>query len=149
MEVLITIGGSSAAPQKPELTPASRKQFDEKKNQLLSLLFSASGKNQDSNIPQYYALSQNYPNPFNPATTIKYQLPKTTKVKLEVYNILGQRVKTLVDGLQPADYYKIEWDGRNHHGRQVGSGLYIYRLIAKAADGSENFVKVKKMLLIR
>lgn len=100
-------------------------------------------------IPETFNISQNYPNPFNPVTTIKYQLPTASKTKLEIYNILGQKVKTLVDAQQPADYYTLRWDGTNNHGTQVGSGLYIYRLIAEAADGSESFVEVKKMPLIR
>jgi hypothetical protein len=104
---------------------------------------------EDKQKPEVYILYQNYPNPFNPTTIIKYQLPKTADVKLEIFNILGQKVKTLVDAQQPADYYRIEWDGSNNNGVSVGTGVYLCRLIAEATDGSENFVKVKKMLLVR
>ncbi|NIV15947.1 MAG: T9SS type A sorting domain-containing protein, partial [Aliifodinibius sp.] len=100
-------------------------------------------------IPKTYSLFQNYPNPFNPQTTIKYQLPKPSRVKLEVFNILGQRVITLVNHLQLADYYTVQWNGINNSGVKVGSGMYIYRLTAEAADGSETFTRVKKMLLVR
>jgi len=95
-------------------------------------------------IPKTYFLRQNYPNPFNPTTTIEYGLPKNSKVKLVIYNILGQEVKVLVDDKeQKAGYYKIEWDSRNHFGIRVASGMYIYRIRA------EKFVKVRKMVLIK
>lgn len=99
-------------------------------------------------IASYY-LSQNYPNPFNPFTHIKYQLPKPSKVKLEIFNILGQMVKTLVDKYQTADYYTVEWKGLNDYGHRVGSGVYIYRITAESLDGSKNFVKSKKLLMVK
>ncbi|NIR49004.1 T9SS type A sorting domain-containing protein, partial [candidate division KSB1 bacterium] len=128
---------------------AAFQEYQRKSESILNALFRSGQVRKQDQIPQKFQLLQNFPNPFNPTTTIKYQLPKTTNVRLEIYNILGQRIKTLVDAQQPADYYTIQWDGRNNHGVQVGSGLYIYRLIAEAVDGSENFVKVRKMLLVR
>ncbi len=100
-------------------------------------------------ITSDFKLSQNYPNPFNPVTTIKYQLPKTSKVTLEIFNILGQKVITLVNNSQAPDYYTIQWKGINNSGNKIGSGVYIYRLIAKSLDGSENFVSAKKMMIIK
>jgi len=100
-------------------------------------------------ITSDFKLSQNYPNPFNPVTTIKYQLPKTSKVTLEIFNILGQKVITLVNKNQMPDYYTIQWKGINNSGNKIGSGVYIYRLIAKSLDGSENFVSAKKMMIIK
>ncbi|NIT53389.1 MAG: T9SS type A sorting domain-containing protein [candidate division Zixibacteria bacterium] len=100
-------------------------------------------------LPRRFALHQNVPNPFNPTTAIKYDLPKPARVKLEVFNILGQRVITLVNHLQSADYYTVQWNGINTSGVKVGSGMYIYRLTAEATDGSDTFTKVKKMLLVR
>lgn len=116
---------------------------------LLNKLFESGSPEAQASVPQTFGLSQNYPNPFNPVTTITYQLPVAGKVRLEIYNILGQKVKTLVDAQQPAEYYTLQWDGRNDHGRQVGSGMYIYRLITETADGGKGFVKARKMLLIR
>lgn len=90
-----------------------------------------------------YALNQNYPNPFNPITTISYQLHTSNDVELTIYNILGQRVKSLVDEKQPAGFYQVRWDGKNEKNQQVSSGIYFYRLRA----GS--FVHTKKMILLR
>lgn len=63
-----------------------------------------------------YILFQNYPNPFNPSTTIKYQLPKTSSVKLEIFNVPGQKIRTLSDEQKEAAYYQIPWDGLNEQG---------------------------------
>ena len=82
-----------------------------------------------SALPQGFALGQNYPNPFNPSTVIPYQLPTTTHVRLEVFNLLGQRLATLVDGERPAGAHMTQWDGTDAAGRAVGAGVYIYRLI--------------------
>jgi hypothetical protein len=94
-------------------------------------------------VPVQFGLSQNYPNPFNPSTTIKYQLAQDSHVSLTIYDILGQRVKTLVNGLQQAGYYNITWDGTNNFGSKVTSGIYIYRL------QSGNFIKTLKMSLLK
>lgn len=94
-------------------------------------------------LPFEYDLSQNYPNPFNPVTTIKYQLPEVTEVNLTVYNQLGQVVKTLVKTEQEAGYYKVQWNGTNDFGRQIASGVYLFRIQA----GS--FVDVKKMIFLK
>ncbi|MEW6654809.1 MAG: FlgD immunoglobulin-like domain containing protein, partial [Bacteroidota bacterium] len=94
-------------------------------------------------IPSEFALSQNYPNPFNPTTSIKFQLAQDAKVNLVVYDMLGQRVRTLVDGIQEAGFYTVRWDGSNDFGSKVSSGIYIYRLQA----GS--FVSTLKMNLMK
>jgi len=94
-------------------------------------------------IPKVFDLKPNYPNPFNPSTTIKYQLPKAVDVQLEIYNILGQRVKTLVNKKAEPGYYEVVWDGTNDFGQKVASGLYIYRI--KAGD----YVKSYKMILMK
>ncbi len=95
-------------------------------------------------IPDQFELSQNYPNPFNPTTTIKYQISQDTRVTLTVYDMLGQVVKTLVNGTQQqAGYYDATWDGLNNFGQQVSSGIYIYRLEAGP------FVKTLKMNLLK
>jgi len=94
-------------------------------------------------LPSDFILYQNYPNPFNPTTTIKYELPILSVVKVQIINILGQTVNTLVDKTQAKGTHKISWDGSDSQGKQVASGLYFYSI------QTENFVKTKKMLLIR
>lgn len=94
-------------------------------------------------IPDYYNLYQNYPNPFNPITTIKYQLPKKSAVKIEVFNTLGQRIKTLEDKDQLPGNYEVIWNGKDEFGQTVASGIYIYKI------HTQDFVKTKKMILIR
>jgi len=81
-----------------------------------------------SQAPVGFTLEQNYPNPFNPSTTIRYQLPKTTEVVLKIYNIFGQEVRTLVNARQPVGMNAVVWDGRDQSGKEVSSGIYIYRL---------------------
>lgn len=90
-----------------------------------------------------YHLSQNYPNPFNPTTTISYGIKKDNRVRLTIYNLLGQKVRTLVNASQPAGNYKVIWNGRDKNNQQVSNGIYIYRIT------SGNFVKTKKMILLK
>jgi len=99
--------------------------------------------NTASNLPNVFSLSQNYPNPFNPTTLIKYDLPRDCRVRLDVYNVVGQRVTTLVDGNQIAGYKSVSWDGRDENGCQVSSGVYLYRIQAGG------FTQVRKMVLLR
>jgi photosystem II stability/assembly factor-like uncharacterized protein len=94
-------------------------------------------------VPGQFGLSQNYPNPFNPSTVIQYQLAQDSHVGLTIYDILGQKIKTLVSGMQQAGYYNITWDGTNNSGNKVASGIYIYRLQAG------NFTKTLKMNLLK
>ncbi|MDH4224001.1 MAG: T9SS type A sorting domain-containing protein [candidate division Zixibacteria bacterium] len=94
-------------------------------------------------IPKEFSLAQNYPNPFNPITTVSYALPVDAPVKLTIYNILGQRVKTLVDDYQTAGYKQVIWDGTNENGQEVSSGIYFYQIKA----GS--FSKTAKMSMLK
>ncbi|MFQ5582971.1 MAG: FlgD immunoglobulin-like domain containing protein [Calditrichia bacterium] len=98
----------------------------------------------DNLLPDKFALLQNYPNPFNPTTTIKYQLPISSEVRLEIYNMLGQKIRTLVDETMKPGYYEVVWDGRNSHGQQVSSGIYFYRFTA-----GEDFIRTNKMILMK
>jgi hypothetical protein len=93
--------------------------------------------------PTDFALHQNYPNPFNPSTIIQYALPRTALVKIEVYNVLGQRVRTLVDRIEEPGYKIINWNGKDDSGNQVCSGVYFCRICAG------DFVKSKKMTLLK
>jgi hypothetical protein len=97
----------------------------------------------DYGLPERYELGHNYPNPFNPATFIEYNLPVRSEVKLYVYNLLGQKVATLVDRSQPAGKYRISWDGTDEGGRSVASGFYFYRIDA------DNYCEARKMLLLK
>ena len=94
-------------------------------------------------IPTEFSLDQNYPNPFNPTTTIKYGLKEASDVELTVYNMLGQKVRTLVSAQQNAGYQSIQWDGRNDNGSKVASGIYIYKLSAN------DFVSSRKLILMK
>ena len=91
----------------------------------------------------HYYLSNNYPNPFNPVTTINYQIPENTHVQISVYNILGQKVKILMNKKQETGQYTIQWDGLNTKTEQVGSGVYF--IIFK----TDNYTKIQKMVLLR
>jgi hypothetical protein len=98
-----------------------------------------------SEIPTEYILHQNYPNPFNPVTSITYELPVESKVRLSVYNILGELVAIIADDLQDEGYHSSDWDASN-----VASGVYFYKLEAAGmSDNSKSFVQIKKMLLTK
>ena len=95
-------------------------------------------------IPTQFELFPNFPNPFNPSTTIKYAVPEATAVSLVVYNMLGQKVATLMSGTeQPAGYHAVVWDGRSDAGTQVASGVYVVRMRAG------RFVQTQKMVLVK
>jgi serine protease AprX len=107
------------------------------------LLDTPVGIEEETPVPRSYAVSRNYPNPFNPSTTIEYQLPQSSEVKLVVYNSLGQKVRTLLNQSVESGYHKLLWDGRNDAGFSVASGIYIYRF--EAGD----FRKIQKMILLK
>ena len=104
---------------------------------------SALGIEDISALPKEFALHQNYPNPFNPITTIKYELPKESLVKIIVFNLMGKEVRTLVSQKQNAGYQTVIWDALDNFGRQVSSGYYIYIMQA------ESFHKTQKMILLK
>jgi hypothetical protein len=91
-----------------------------------------------------YKLQDNYPNPFNPSTTIKYELPQESNVKVSIYSILGEELTQLVNTQQSAGYYNVTWNAHN-----LSSGIYLVRISANSINGNSNFVDVKKMLLIK
>ena len=103
---------------------------------------SLAGLGGDSAVPDQFSLGQNYPNPFNPSTIIPYQLPASAPVRLEVYNLLGQRIATLVDEEQPAGFHHARWDGTDGAGRAVGAGVYLYRLQSGPAVATERMVLI-------
>ncbi len=94
--------------------------------------------------PMDYRLDNNYPNPFNPATTLRYTLPDESSVSLRIYNILGEVVSNLVNEVQSAGYYEMNFNATGY-----ATGVYIYTFQAKSTDGSKEFNSVKKMMLIK
>ena len=97
---------------------------------------------QDSE-PQDFALEQNFPNPFNSGTAIRFALPTQARVELAVYNLAGQKLATLLEGVRRAGSYSLNWDGRDDQGRELASGIYLYRLRAGEQTA------LKKLLLLR
>ena len=97
----------------------------------------------DLTLPETFVLYQNYPNPFNPETNISYDLPKDGLVSVNVYDMKGTLVKTLVNDVQSSGYRTLKWNGTNDKGQKVSAGLYLYRIEA------EGFTDTKKMALIK
>jgi len=95
------------------------------------------------NLPADFALAQNYPNPFNPETAIEFLLPVASDVELTIYNVLGQRVRALIDGSRPAGIQRVVWNGCDDRGQRVTSGVYFYRL----TSGSDTMTR--KMMFLK
>lgn len=94
-------------------------------------------------LPAKFELTQNYPNPFNPDTKIEFAVPQKSQVDLVIYNVMGQKVKTLVSGVLDAGWKQVTWDGTDDYGNIVASGIYLYKL--NAGD----YVDSKKMSLLK
>ncbi len=94
-------------------------------------------------LPHTFQLYQNYPNPFNLVTNIQFYLIRAAKVKLEIYNVLGQKVRTLMNGEMEAGEHRLQWDGSNNTGNTLGSGIYFFRI------SIGDFVKTRKMILLK
>ena len=95
------------------------------------------------NIVKSFKLMQNYPNPFNPSTTIQYEIPKTGKVEVSIFDINGRLIKNVVNQTQQAGSRRVVWNGQNKSGVQVASGLYVYTV------KFENTILSKKMILLK
>jgi len=93
-------------------------------------------------IPKTIKLLENYPNPFNPETVIRFELPKISLVTIQVYNTLGQKIRTLISEQRPAGIHIIKWDGKDDHGSSVSSGVYFYSM------ETGDFRQVRKMVLL-
>jgi hypothetical protein len=91
-----------------------------------------------SDVPSTYVMFQNYPNPFNPSTIIRYGLPEKSAISLDVFNSLGQKVATLIDGEEEAGYHEVSFDGSG-----LASGVYVYRLTAGSYMESKRFVMLR------
>ncbi len=114
--------------------------------ELLDEAYGQLGLNKTAYLPKAFSLAQNYPNPFNPSTTISYAVPEENgqvAVRLSVFNLRGQLVRTLVDKSQGPGTYNVNWDGSDDRGRQISSGVYFYRLVAN------DFVSTRKMVVLK
>ena len=109
----------------------------------VNIIASATGNDQDSEIPNVTKLYGNFPNPFNPVTTISFGLAQSSEVKIEVFNILGQTVDTIVNERMDAGNHLIKWNGIDSNNHKVSSGVYFYRL------STETYSNTKKMLILK
>ncbi len=98
---------------------------------------------EEENYPRGFSLMQNFPNPFNGETLLPFDIPRTSNVSLVIYNLLGERVKTLLDESRPAGLNTVVWDGTDQWGRPVSSGIYFYQLSA------ENCTRAKRLLYLK
>ena len=133
-----------------DLKPMSNANFEKTKNDLLNLLTEKSISQQDSyyhnnNTPvlESVILNDNFPNPFNPSTTISFYLTEDSQTELNIFNIKGQKIKTLVNNHLTKGLHSILWDGKDDNKKQVASGLYLYRLKTPSC------IQTKKMLMIK
>ena len=98
---------------------------------------------QEINLPKNFGLTQNYPNPFNNQTNIEYQLSSPSIVKFEIFNLLGQKIKTLMNEEKSPGYYTLSWDGKNNYGESMNSGIYFIKF------STDKFTETKKMTLLK
>ncbi|MEW6051664.1 MAG: PKD domain-containing protein [Candidatus Zixiibacteriota bacterium] len=108
-----------------------------------ALSLTPTGVDDEEMLPRQFALAQNYPNPFNPTTTISFELPMAKRVRIDIYNVMGQRVTTLVDAHYEAGQHSVEFDATGVDGHPLAGGMYIYRLEAGT------FVETRKMILLK
>jgi len=99
--------------------------------------------NNNNNVPTESKLNQNYPNPFNPTTTIEYEIQKKDNVKIDIYDITGSLVNTVVNETKDVGSYSVIWDGKNSNGLEVSSGAYFYQLVVG------DFISTKKMIFLK
>jgi len=118
---------------------------------LSEVVISISDQKSDLELPRHFTLYQNYPNPFNPNTTIHYELPQRSDVRITIYDLLGRKVTTLVSEIQDAGYKSARWDASNDKGQPVSAGVYFYQIKVydPIAIGAGELVKTKKMEVIK
>ena len=97
----------------------------------------------ESMVPDEFALYQNYPNPFNPATRLRYDIPENSHVNIKIYDLIGRKVKTLVNQTQDAGFKSIIWNATNDYGKPVSAGIYLYQIQAG------EYISTKKMVLLK
>lgn len=106
------------------------------------------GRNVKTTLPSEYGVG-NFPNPFNPSTTISYQLPENAAVTLDIYDMMGKKIASLVNGNKSAGYHSVVWNGMDVSGNGVASGMYLYRFTATPASGQKAFAKSGKLLMMK
>jgi hypothetical protein len=111
--------------------------------------YGAVGKWLSEGIPRQYALHPAYPNPFNPRTTLRYDLPENSRVKLMIYDLLGRKVRTLVQGEETAGFKQAVWDGTDDGGRPVAAGVYLYIFQAEGLKSGKRFSGSGKLVLLK
>lgn len=94
-------------------------------------------------LPGHLALLQNYPNPFNASTIIRYNLPSASDVTVDIYDLLGRKVETLVQEEQPAGYHQVVWDGKDKNDKMVSTGIYFYELYVDDYRESKAMIMIK------
>lgn len=104
--------------------------------------------NPKSSLPEEFSLNQNYPNPFNPSTTIEYALPTDARVRIVIYNLLGEVVSFVNDSEQKAGYHSFVWNSKDNSGNNLSSGIYFYELKADGINGQQ-FTQLRKMVLLK
>ncbi|MCX6149083.1 MAG: T9SS type A sorting domain-containing protein [Ignavibacteriales bacterium] len=104
----------------------------------------ATGTDSKTTTPETFYLFQNYPNPFNPTTTIEYVLPYNSRVKIEIFNMLGQLITTLIDKEESAGYKQVLWNAND-----LSSGIYIAQMKAEAVEGGNKFSSIRKLMLLK
>lgn len=109
----------------------------------------SAGEGADRNLPTEYALLQNYPNPFNPSTMIRFDLPERSHVKITIYDALGRDISIALSEELAAGRHGQLWEGRNHHGLPVASGVYFYRIEARSLVSPRSLTAVKKMIVLK
>jgi hypothetical protein len=117
--------------------------YDIGESEIAELEFTYEGVSADDPLVSATKLIGNYPNPFNPETNISFSLAAGSRVKIEIFNIHGQKVQTLVNSEYPAGHHNVVWDGRDNKGQQVGSGVFFYQM------KTEEYVEVKRMVLLK
>jgi hypothetical protein len=105
---------------------------------------STTGLRSEGQLPTEFRLDQNYPNPFNPLTTINYQLPFESTVKLVLFDVLGRQITELVSSVLKPGYYSVRWDGTAH-----ASGVYYARFTASDETGNVRYAKVSKLMFMK
>jgi hypothetical protein len=138
-----TSSRSNFVGQIASLKPNSREEFDQNREQLIDELLGGNYENPENIVPSHVILNNNYPNPFNPTTTISFSIPNENKVDLAIFNIKGQKVKTLISTELDKGSHSVIWNGVDDSGKIVSSGVYFYKL---SVDGKSKAVKKCLML---
>jgi hypothetical protein len=104
----------------------------------------------DKTVPSTHLLCQNRPNPFNPETTIEYHVPYSLDVTITIYNLQGQEIRKLANGIKQAGIYSVRWDGKNNAGHSVPTGVYFYQLNGKSQiPGKRSLIDTRRMILMK